>query len=114
MLTGKTLGTVQGFKNMVSVTEIGRGKITSVLNDISKNKMPYYIVRNNKPEAAIIRIDDLENLLEMQENYELLQMAVERLKNMDPDKSIPMGEIMEKYGITEEEVKAGMETVEIE
>ena len=114
MLTGKTLETVQGFKNMVTVTEIGRGKITSVLNDISKNKMPYYIVRNNKPEAAIILIEDLEKLLEVQENYELLRIAMERSKNIDIGKNIPMSEVLEKYGITAAEVKAGMETVEIE
>jgi antitoxin StbD len=114
MLTGKTLETVQGFKKMVTVTEIGRGKITSVLNDISKDKKPYFIIRNNKPEAAIVSIEDLANLLEMQENYELLQMAVERMKNFDPNKSIPMSKVMEKYGITEEEVKEGIETVEIE
>lgn len=114
MLTGKTLETVQSFKKLVTVTEIGRGKITAVLNDISKDRTPYYIVRNNKPEAVIVSIEDLQNLLEVQENYELLQMAMERMKNFDPDKNIPMSEVMEKYGITEEEVKEGIETVEIE
>jgi|LSQX01.2.fsa_nt_gb prevent-host-death family protein len=114
MLSEKTLETVQGFKKMVTVTEIARGKITSVLNNISKDKKPYFIVRNNKPEAAIVSIEDLTALLEAQENYELLQLTVERMKNFDPDKSIPMSEVMKKYGITQEEVKKGIETVEIE
>lgn len=114
MLTWKTLETVQGFKKFVTVTEIGRGKITAVLNEISKNKSPYYIVRNNKPEAAIITIEDLEMLLEAQENYELLQVAMKREKNYDPAKNILMSEIMEKYGITEEEIKNDLEMVDIE
>jgi len=114
MLKGKTLEILQGFKRMVTVTEIGRGKITSVLNDISKDKQPYFIIRNNKPEAAIVPIEDLASLLEIQENYELLQLAVERMKTFDSSKSIPMSEIMMKYGITEDEVRQGIETVEIE
>lgn len=114
MLTGKTLEIVQGFKNMVTVTEIGRGKITSVLNDISKNKQPYFIVRNNKPEAAIVPIEDLESLLEIQENYELLQLAIERMRTFDPANAITMNDVMKKYGIAEDEVKQGIETVEIE
>lgn len=114
MLTSKTLETVQGFKKMVTVSEIGRGKITSVLNDMTKDKQPYFIIRNNKAEAAIVPIEDLTHLLEIQENYELLQMAVERLKNFDPKTAIPMSEVMKKYGITEDEVQKGMETVEIE
>lgn len=114
MLTEKTLETLQGFKKMVTVTDIGRGKITYVLNEISKDKKPYFIVRNNKPEAAIIPIEDLESLLEIQENYELLQIAIERIKDTDPNENISMNDVMKKYGITEEEVKNGIETVEIE
>lgn len=114
MLTSKTLETVQGFKKMVTVSEIGRGKITSVLNEMTKDKQPYFIIRNNKAEAAIVPIEDLTNLLEIQENYELLQMAVERIKKLDPKTAISMNEVMKKYGITEDEVKKGMETVEIE
>ena len=114
MISGKTLETVQGFKKMVTVSDIGRGKITAVLNDISKDKQPYFIIRNNKPEAAIISIEDLTSLLEAQENYELLKLAVERMKTFDSNKSIPMSAVMEKYGITEDEVHEGRETVEIE
>ncbi|MDD4665686.1 MAG: type II toxin-antitoxin system Phd/YefM family antitoxin [Clostridia bacterium] len=114
MVTNKTLNIVQGLKKMVTVSEIGRGRITTVLNDLSKDKQPYFIIRNNKPEAAILTIEDLTELLEIQENYELLQLAVERMKNFDQEKTIPMDEVMKKYGITEDEVQKGMETVEIE
>ncbi|MDD4146054.1 MAG: type II toxin-antitoxin system Phd/YefM family antitoxin [Clostridia bacterium] len=114
MVTNKTLNIVQGLKKMVTVSEIGRGRITTVLNDLSKDKQPYFIIRNNKPEAAILTIEDLTELLEIQENYELLQLAVERMKNFDLEKTIPMDEVMKKYGITEDEVQKGMETVEIE
>lgn len=114
MVTSKTLDIVQGFKKMVTVSEIGRGKITTVLNELSKDKQPYFIIRNNKPEAAILTIEDLTKLLEIQENYELLQLAVERMKSFDSEKTISMEEVMKKYGVTEDEVRQGMETVEIE
>jgi antitoxin StbD len=114
MVKSKTLNVVQGFKKMITVSEIGRGKITSVLNDLSKDKQPYFIIRNNKPEAAILSIEELTELLEIQDNYELLQLAVERMKDLDSEKTIPMHEVMQNYGITENEVCKGMETVEIE
>lgn len=114
MVTSKTLDILHGFKKMVTVSEIGRGKITSVLNDLSVDKQPYFIIRNNRAEAAILTIEDLTKLLEIRENYELLQLAVERMKNFDSEKTIPMDDVMKKYGITEDEVRQGMETVEIE
>lgn len=52
---------------------------------------------------------DKESLLD----EELLQIAQERMEHFDPDKTISDEEIMERFGITEDDLE-GYESVEIE
>ena len=99
---------------LVSVTDLGRGKAASVVSHITKDKKPFLILKNNKPKAAIIDIDQLNELLEDQENYRLLLLVQNRMKNYDENKTYSHTEVLEELNITEEEIRAVMDEVEIE
>lgn len=46
------------FNCMISVSELGRGQASKVIQAIEENGNPYIVVKNNKPQAVIISIND--------------------------------------------------------
>lgn len=64
--------------------------------------------------AAIAPIEEFESLLEIAEDYELLQIATARMASIDSEICISMDDLMVRYGITQEELEEGIKTVEIE
>lgn len=99
---------------LVSVTDLSRGKATKVINDVKRTKEPYIILKNSKPVAAVIDIEQLTEILKIQEEHIMLQLAEERMKNHDPSKTLTHEQVLERYGITEAEVSGAMDSVEIE
>jgi len=55
------------FKCMISVSELGRGQASKVIQAIEETGNPYIIVKNNKPQAVILSIDDYSDLLRARE-----------------------------------------------
>lgn len=64
----------QVFKCMISVSELGRGQASRVIQAVEENKNSYIVVKNNKPQAVIISIDEYSSLLH----------ANDILKSMNP------------------------------
>lgn len=60
------------FDCMISVSELGRGQASKVIQAIEENGNPYIVVKNNKPQAVIISVDE----------YIELMKAKDLLKNM--------------------------------
>ena len=46
------------FDCMISVSELGRGQASKVIQAIEEDGNPYIVVKNNKPQAVIISIND--------------------------------------------------------
>jgi len=51
------------FDCMISVSELGRGQASKVIQAIEENGNPYIVVKNNKPQAVIISVDDYIELM---------------------------------------------------
>lgn len=51
------------FDCMISVSELGRGQASKVIQAIEETGNPHIIVKNNKPQAVIISIQDYMDLL---------------------------------------------------
>ncbi len=48
---------------MISVSELGRGQASKVIQAIEEDGNPYIVVKNNKPQAVIISINDYVELM---------------------------------------------------
>ena len=98
--------------HMISVSELGRGQASRVVQDVEKSKEQYIVVKNNKPQAALISIDEYMSLMESKEELELLLVANDRMKTQKD--SINFEQILDEFGLTENELVQIESDVDIE
>ncbi|ADL08324.1 type II toxin-antitoxin system Phd/YefM family antitoxin [Thermosediminibacter oceani] len=99
---------------MISVSDLGRGKASKIIEEVANRKEHYIIIKNNKPQAVIIPIDQYDELMEAQEELELLQLAIERMKNLKEEDLIPFDEALKEASLNEKELEQYIDLVEIE
>ncbi|NLP44537.1 MAG: type II toxin-antitoxin system Phd/YefM family antitoxin [Peptococcaceae bacterium] len=58
------------FDCMISVSELGRGQASKVIQAIEEQGHPYIVVKNNKPQAVIISINEYTELMRAKEMLE--------------------------------------------
>jgi prevent-host-death family protein len=61
---------------MISVSELGRGQASKVIQSVEDTGNPYIVVKNNKPQAVIISIDEYSNLMRTKDNLASLQAPI--------------------------------------
>ena len=98
--------------HMISVSDLGRGQASRVVQDVEKSKEQYIVVKNNKPQAVLISIEEYINLMESKEELELLLVANDRLKTQK--ESIDFEQILDEFGLTENELDQFESDVDIE
>lgn len=99
---------------LISVSDLSRGMASKIIQQVGNNKNQYIVVKNNKPEAVILSVDEYTELLEAKENLELLQMADNRMKNFRQNETLSHDDILKEYNVSEEQIDKIMESVEIE
>lgn len=105
---------------LISISDLSNGKAGKICKDISENNSEYVILRNNKPTAVMISLEEyrevfekarqLERLFEDIENKRLLQLAESRKDSS----TTSFASLVAEEGMTMEEVEALEESVEIE
>ena len=90
---------------LISVSDLSRGMASKIIQRIGKNKEQYIVVKNNKPEAVIMSINEYIDLMEAKENFELLQIAQERTKDLKEEDLISFEEILRKRRLNERRIK---------
>jgi len=58
------------FDCMISVSELGRGQASKVIQAVEEQGNPYIVIKNNKPQAVIISINEYTELLRAKEMLE--------------------------------------------
>lgn len=111
----KTIGILNDrniLDHMITISELGRGKASTIVNKLTKDGNPWFITKNSKPEAVIVKIDDYQKLLkmqeeflEMQEDIELLIEAQKRLNAKNEENYTSHEDVMKEFGITKEDLK---------
>ena len=97
---------------MISVSDLGRGQASRVIQDVEKTKEQYIVVKNNKPQAVLISIEEYMNLMESKEELELLLIANERMKIQN--ESIDFNQVLDEFGLSEKELDLIESDVDIE
>lgn len=98
--------------SIVPISDFNRGKASAAFKRVSSGA-PIVVMKHNTPSYVIMEIDDYLEAAEAEEDLELLSLAVSRARNFDPSKCISLEDLMDKYGITQEEIDA-MPEVEFE
>lgn len=99
---------------LISVSDLSRGMASKIIQKVGKDKEQYIVVKNNKPEAVILSVEEYMELIEAKEDLQLLQLADSRMKNYVPEETVSHDEVLSRYNMKEEKLNKLMETVEIE
>lgn len=121
-MSDKTIGNLKHIINkFISISDLSRGKASKVVQNVVKNEDQCIIIKNNKPEAIILSLNEYlelieikEKLHELEENIELIQMANERIEKYTSSDTISHEEVLDRYDLSEEEINRLMDSVEIE
>ena len=99
---------------LISVSDLSRGMASKIIQKVAKDKDQYIVVKNNKPEAVILSVEEYMELIEAKEDLQLLQLADSRMKNYVSEETASHDDVLNRYNIKEEKLDKLMETVEIE
>ena len=98
--------------NTVSISLFNRGLAGKVFQEVRKSGAKI-VIKNNEPECVLLSPEEYVRLMDEVNDARLLEIAVARMQNYDPETTIPAEEVYKNLGITEEDL-AGSDEVEIE
>lgn len=98
--------------SLVSITQFNKGQASRIFDRLNTEKQ-LIVLKNNVPSAVIISPDEYIRLSEIAENHYLLLEAQERLKNNNGQKALSFDDVMQNYGISENDIE-NAEDLEIE
>jgi len=82
---------------MLSATELSK-RTGSVLTDLAENMhRKFVIMRNNRPNAVLLSMDEYEHLLVKVEDAELSQLAENRLADYDRKTAISHEDMQHRF-----------------
>jgi len=92
-------------KALISVSDLGRGGASKIINEVEEKKSHFIVIKNNKPKAVIVPMEDYIQYNEVMEDMELLNIAESRMSNFNPAKLITHEKAIAKLGLTEEDIE---------
>ncbi|MEE0434921.1 MAG: type II toxin-antitoxin system Phd/YefM family antitoxin [Peptococcaceae bacterium] len=87
-------------ENTVSISQFNRGQAGKIFDDV-KQTGAKVVMKNNMPECVLLSPQDYVQLLDALEDAQLQLLAMERLKNFDPAKTIPWEDVKRELGLDE-------------
>ena len=93
--------------DLISITDIGRVGVSSIINEAAEGRSRV-VLRNNRPVAAIVGIDAMQRLQDLDEREEdlrLLALAVARSAT-DSGRLHGLRDVAERYGLDLDELAA--------
>lgn len=93
--------------DLISITDIGRVGVSSIINEAADGRNRV-VLRNNRPVAAIVGIDAMQRLQDLDEREEdlrLLALAIAR-NATDSGRRYGLREVAERYGFDFDELAA--------
>lgn len=81
------------FDCMISVSELGRGQASKVIQAVEDEGNPYIVVKNNKPQAVIVSINEYIELMRAKDFIENMRNAPTNIyHNFPPAKASSLTE----------------------
>ena len=79
-------------------------KASKVIQNVESNKEQYIVVKNNKPQAIIMSIEEYSDLQNLREEYELMKLATQRVAESNDAEYSSFDEVMKEFDIDEDEI----------
>jgi antitoxin (DNA-binding transcriptional repressor) of toxin-antitoxin stability system len=95
--------TVVDTKELISVSEASKLGVSALVKAAERGEQRV-LMRNNKPIAAIVGIEALERADGLEERLLDISLALTRLLT-DGDKRHSLDEVLERFGITRDELQ---------
>jgi len=100
----------------VPITKFNRGKAGQIFGEIKKNDEIRVVVKNNEPEVVIMspaQYNSIVASLEEYREYQLYKKVAARIASQEiGGKTYTEEEIMQKFGITEEDIANAPDDIE--
>lgn len=66
--------------HFVSVSEFSQGKANRIFNDVANNNQEYVVVKNNKPTAVVLSVEEYQKL---NDRLKRLEAYAEKMDKME-------------------------------
>ncbi len=90
---------------MVSVTDIVKSFKSSLEKVTSRTVEKLAIMRNNKPEAVIVLVDEYEKMKELYDYAERLAIFETIKKRKESDEYVTFDEVLAKAGLSRDDLR---------
>lgn len=115
---------VEVVEHLIPISAFSKGQTAKVIEEVAETNAQYIILKNNQPKAMLISLEQFKNIADKAEKFEalmekveeqrLLKLAEKAMENFDENKMISHEEMLRELGLTEEEINAEIDNVEIE
>jgi antitoxin StbD len=106
------ISTVDMLQNLVSITQFNKGQASKIFDFVRTRKW-LIVLKNNTPSAVILAPEEYSRLVEIEQDYQLMCTAVERLKTNQGKIGIPFADVLKKYDLTMKDIETS-DDLEIE
>ena len=100
----------------VAISKFNRGQAGKIFGEVKKTNKSKVVIKNNEPEVIIMspeKYDSIMKDLEEYREYLFYKKVAERIKNFDKnEKTYSREEIMEEFGISEEDIRNAPDDIE--
>lgn len=104
--------TADVLNSLISITQFNKGQASKIFDRL-RTERQLIVLKNNTPSAVILSPEEYERLAEIEEDYQLLLLAQERISRGNLDHAVSFHEAMANLGISETDLNEA-EDVEIE
>ena len=95
----------------IPISQFHKGMAAQIFSDVRKSGAKV-VIKNNEPECILMSPDEYMGFMEELADARLQLIALQRIANGALEHTSTQKEVMERFGITEEDL-AAMEEVEI-
>lgn len=97
---------------LIPISQFNKGQASKIFDRL-RSEPELIVLKNNQPSAVILAPDEYIRLAEIEENYNLLMEAKQRLVANEGKSAIPAADVMKHFGISDADLEE-MEEPEIE
>lgn len=90
-------------RSIVPITRFNKGEANRIFEEVEAGG-PKVVMKNNRPACVLVSPEKYEALMEMLSDYILEEEAEARLESEDAQKALSRQEVMESFGITQQEL----------
>ena len=104
--------TTDVLNSLISITQFNKGQASKIFDRL-RTERQLVVLKNNAPSAVILSPEEYERLAEIEEDYQLLLLAQQRIANGGMERTVTFNDAMVDLGISETELNEA-EDAEIE